>query len=80
MVAGLFVYLILSRSGPLGILGLLYTPEAMIIAQCILIFPILAALSRQIVGDINNEYGELFDSLSNYHSGHVSKLCYGKAE
>ncbi|MDA0708172.1 MAG: ABC transporter permease [Proteobacteria bacterium] len=63
VVAGLFVYLILSRSGPLGILGLLYTPEAMIIAQCILIFPILAALSRQIVGDMNNEYGELFDSL-----------------
>jgi tungstate transport system permease protein len=63
VVAGLFVYLILSRSGPLGILGLLYTPEAMIIAQCILIFPILAALSRQIVGDMNNEYCELFDSL-----------------
>jgi tungstate transport system permease protein len=63
VVAGLIVYMILSRNGPLGMLGLLYTPEAMIIAQCLLIFPILAALSRQIIEEIDNEYNELFCSL-----------------
>ena len=63
VVAGLIVYMILSRSGPLGMLGLLYTPEAMIIAQCILIFPILAALTRQTIEEMNNEYHELFSSL-----------------
>ncbi|MBL4602179.1 MAG: ABC transporter permease [Emcibacteraceae bacterium] len=63
VVVGLVVYMILSRAGPLGILGLLYTPEAMIIAQCILIFPILTALSRQTVEEMNNEYDELFCSL-----------------
>jgi len=64
VVVGLLVYLALSRSGPLGVLGLLYTPAAMIIAQTILITPIVAALSRQIVEDLFNEYDELFRSLS----------------
>ena len=50
VVVGLMVYLYLSRSGPLGFLGLLYTPTAMIIAQTILIAPIVAALSRQVLG------------------------------
>ena len=50
VVAGLFVYLLLSRSGPLGFLALLYTPAAMIIAQTILAFPIVASLSPAIVG------------------------------
>lgn len=63
VVAGLIVYMILSRSGPLGLLGLLYTPQAMIIAQTILIFPILTALSRQIIEEMNNEYDELLRSL-----------------
>jgi tungstate transport system permease protein len=63
VVAGLIVYMLLSRSGPLGLLGLLYTPSAMIIAQCLLIFPIISALSRQVVEDLNNEYDELFRSL-----------------
>lgn len=63
VVVGLLVYLHLSRSGPLGFLGLLYTPTAMIIAQTILIAPIVAALSRQILEDLHGEYAEQFRSL-----------------
>lgn len=63
VVVGLLVYLHLSRSGPLGFLGLLYTPTAMIIAQTILITPIVAALSRQIIEDLHAEYAEQFRSL-----------------
>ncbi|WP_029007825.1 ABC transporter permease [Azospirillum halopraeferens] len=59
VVVGLIVYLLLSRSGPLGVLGLLFTPEAMIIAQAVLITPIVAALARQTVEDLLLEYGEL---------------------
>ena len=64
VVVGLLVYLHLSRSGPLGFLGLLYTPTAMIIAQTILIAPIVAALSRQVLEDLYAEYAEQFRSLS----------------
>lgn len=63
VVVGLIVYLMLSRSGPLGVLGLLYTPTAMIIAQAILVTPLVAALARQSLSDLNAEYGELFRSL-----------------
>ena len=63
VVVGLLVYLHLSRSGPLGFLGLLYTPTAMIIAQVILIAPIVAALSRQVLEDLHAEYAEQFRSL-----------------
>ena len=63
VVVGLLVYLHLSRSGPLGFLGLLYTPTAMIIAQVILIAPIVAALSRQLLEDLYSEYAEQFRSL-----------------
>lgn len=52
VVVGLVVYLLLSRSGPLGVFGLLFTPTAMIIAQTILITPIIAAVTRQIIGDL----------------------------
>ena len=64
VVVGLFVYLNLSRAGPLGWLGLLYTPTAMIIAQTILITPIVAALSRQVLEDLHSEYREQFTSLA----------------
>jgi len=64
VVVGLLVYLHLSRAGPLGWLGLLYTPTAMIIAQTILITPIVAALSRQVLEDLHAEYAEQFRSLS----------------
>lgn len=63
VVVGLVVYLFLSRSGPLGVLGLLYTPAAMVIAQTILIAPIVAALSRQVLEDLHGEYAEQFRSL-----------------
>lgn len=63
VVVGLVVYLFLSRSGPLGVLGLLYTPTAMVIAQTILIAPIVAALSRQVLEDLHGEYAEQFRSL-----------------
>ena len=63
VVVGLVVYLALSAAGPLGPLGLLYTPTAMIIAQTILVAPIVAALTRQVVEDLHREYAEQFSSL-----------------
>jgi tungstate transport system permease protein len=63
VVIGLLVYLLLSRAGPLGSLGLLFTPTAMVIAQVVLITPIIAALSRQIVADAWRDYEEQLRSL-----------------
>jgi len=63
VVVGLVVYLLLSRAGPLGALGLLFTPGAMVIAQTVLITPIIAALSRQAVEDAWREYEEQLRSL-----------------
>ena len=63
VVVGLMVYLLLSRAGPLGTLGLLFTPKAMIIAQVILVTPIIAALTRQLIEDIWVEYEEQLRSL-----------------
>lgn len=63
VVVGLVVYLLLSASGPLGVLGLLYTPAAMIIAQTILITPIVAALTVQVTSDMHREYREQFRSM-----------------
>ncbi len=63
VVIGLIVYLLLSRSGPFGVLGLLFTPTAMIIAQCLLITPIVAALTRQTIEDLWIEYREQLRSL-----------------
>jgi tungstate transport system permease protein len=56
--AGLLVYLLLSRSGPFGFLGLLYTPRAMILAQGVLAFPIVLAIARQTIEDLWLEYEE----------------------
>lgn len=63
VVIGLLVYLLLSRAGPLGIHGLLFTPTAMVIAQAILVFPIVVALTRQAVEDAWLEYAEQLRSL-----------------
>ena len=63
VVVGLLVYLMLSRAGPLGQLGILFTPAAMVIAQTILIVPIVAALSRQVIEDAWQEYHEQLRSL-----------------
>lgn len=63
VVVGLLVYLLLSRAGPLGELGLLFTPGAMVVAQTILILPIIAALARQALEDAWREYEEQLRSL-----------------
>lgn len=63
VVAGLLVYLMLSRSGPLGHMSLLFTPTAMVIAQTILILPIVISLTRSVVEDLWSEYAEQLRSL-----------------
>ena len=63
VVVGLLVYLMLSNAGPLGWMQLLYTPMAMIVAQTVLITPIVAALSREVIEQLHNEYAEQFRSL-----------------
>jgi len=63
VVVGLLVYLLLSRAGPLGALGILFTPSAMVVAQTILILPIIAALSRQAIEDAWRDYEEQLRSL-----------------
>ena len=63
VVVGLIVYLLISRSGPFGWLGILYTPTAMIIAQMILIIPIIVSLTSQTIEEIHQEYKALFYSL-----------------
>ena len=72
VVAGLGVYLLLSRSGPLGSLGLLFTPSAMIMAQTILVTPIIAALARQIIEDLWAEYQ---DELAAMNVGPMARLA-----
>ena len=63
VVVGLVVYLVLSRSGPLGSWGILFTPQAMVIAQAILVMPIVAALSRQTIEDLWLEYRDELTAL-----------------
>jgi tungstate transport system permease protein len=63
VVVGLLVYLLLSRSGPLGALGLLFTPSAMIVAQAVLVAPILAALTRQVIETLWDDYAEQLRSF-----------------
>lgn len=76
VVVGLLVYLTLSASGPLGPLQLLYTPTAMVIAQTILVAPIVAALTRQVVEDLHGEYAEQFASLGVSAGGRVGALLW----
>ena len=76
VVVGLLVYLLLSRAGPLGALGLLFTPSAMVIAQSILIMPIIAALTRQVVEDAWLEYREQLRSLGESRLGSVATLLW----
>ena len=63
VIVGLIVYLLLSRAGPLGVFGLLFTPAAMIVAQVLLVTPIIAALTRQVVEDLWVEYEEQLRSF-----------------
>src|SRR4029453_3124635 len=76
VVVGLIVYLLLSRSGPFGVLGLLFTPLAMIVAQTVLIAPIVAALARQVVEDLWVEYGEELRSLGATPGGSIWTLLW----
>lgn len=63
VVVGLLVYLLLSRAGPLGAMGILFTPQAMVVAQAILVTPIVAALARQTIEDAMRDHGEQLQSL-----------------
>lgn len=76
VVVGLIVYLHLSRSGPLGFLGLLYTPTAMILAQTLLITPIVIALSRQALEELHLEYADQFRSLALSRAQTVQALVW----
>src|SRR5213593_1551656 len=76
VVVGLLVYLLLSRAGPLGELGLLFTPAAMVIAQAILILHIIAALSRQVIEDAWAEYHEQLRSLGENRMGAATTLLW----
>lgn len=76
VVVGLLVYLTLSNAGPLGPLALLYTPTAMIIAQSILVIPIVAALARQTIEDMHGEYDELLRVLGVGSWGTVATLLW----
>jgi tungstate transport system permease protein len=76
VVAGLIVYLLLSNAGPLGVLQLLYTPTAMIIAQVILITPIVAALTRQTCEDLLEEYRDQLRSLGASSAEMVTTLLW----
>lgn len=76
VVAGLLVYLALSRSGPLGPLALLFTPTAMIVAQTVLIVPIILSLTRSVVEDLWAEYSEQLTSLGAGRLGAVPTLLW----
>jgi tungstate transport system permease protein len=76
VVVGLVVYLLLSRAGPFGVLGLLYTPAAMIIAQVLLITPIVVSLSRQTIVELDQEYADYFSSLAINRMNRVLTLLW----
>jgi tungstate transport system permease protein len=76
VVVGLVVYLLLSRSGPLGFLGILFTPRAMIIAQALLVMPIIAALTRQTIEDLWAEYREELAALRVSPARRVTTLIW----
>jgi len=76
VVVGLAVYLLLSRSGPLGAMGILFTPSAMVIAQTILIVPIIAALTRQTVEDLWVEYRDELSAMDVSPTGRMATLLW----
>ena len=77
VVVGLAVYLLLSRSGPLGSWGLLFTPKAMIIAQTLLVTPLIAALARQTIEDLAAEY---HDELAAMDVGALGRVVTLRSE
>jgi tungstate transport system permease protein len=78
VVAGVLIYLMLSRSGPFGGLGLLYSAPAMVIAQTALVAPLMAALTRQIVEDAWNEYGTELRALRYSRADAIGTLLYDR--
>lgn len=76
VVVGLAVYLLLSRSGPLGPWGLLFTPQAMVIAQTLLVTPIIAALARQTIEDLAAEYRDELAAMNVGPLGRVATLIW----
>lgn len=76
VVVGLVVFLLLSRSGPLGFLGLLFTPRAMIAAQALLVLPIMAALARQTIEDLWAEYRDELTAMRIGPLGRVATLLW----
>ena len=76
VVVGLAVFLLLSRSGPLGHLGILFTPKAMIIAQALLVIPIIAALTRQTIEDLWVEYRDELMAMRVGPFGRVTTLLW----
>ena len=76
VVVGVVVYLALSRSGPLGSLGLLYSPTAMVIAQTVLVVPLMAAIARQVVDDAWRDYAEELTAMGFDWAGRVRVLLY----
>ena len=76
VVVGLAVFLALSRSGPLGSWGLLFTPQAMVIAQTVLVAPIIAALTRQTIEDLWVEYRDELAAMNVGPAGRVATLVW----
>ena len=76
VVAGLAVFLALSRSGPLGSWGLLFTPQAMVIAQAVLVTPIIAALTRQTIEDLWGEYREELTAMNINATRRIATLIW----
>jgi tungstate transport system permease protein len=76
LVVGLLVYLALSRSGPFGELGLLFTPQAMVIAQALLVLPIIAALARQTIEDLWLEYQDELAAMNVGPLRRIATLIY----
>lgn len=72
VVVGLVIYLFLSAAGPFGFLQLLYTPTAMVIAQVVLVTPIVAALARQVIEDLYSEYDEMLRAMN---AGRIQTIC-----
>src|SRR5713101_1005035 len=76
VVVGLLVYLLLSRAGPLGPLGILFTPSAMVFAQSILVLPIIAALTRQTIEDLWTEYRDELAAMNVGPLGRITTLIW----
>src|SRR6056297_810629 len=76
VVVGLFVYLLLSRSGPFGVFGLLFTPWAMIIAQVIILTPLIASIAHQSIRDLWAEYHDLLISISTTRLQRIKTLLW----